>query len=305
MSGFVTDSHMIYARSIDAPPCGGYPPHMGGTADISTAHGVAHHVCQVFDGPQDLRAHAVPFLAAGPPLRQHLVVVAPARELGAARGLVAEATGSSHRSAPADVVALEDVYGTGPVDVRRTLGRFRAVLTRAMDDGASGLRALCLVTDATLDPAQRRAFAAWEHVSGTWQSSLPVAVTCAYDRRVLGDAAVAEFTCLHPHVVGGEPPPFRLYSRNGHLVLEGEVDTFAAPLLQRAASSVRPWPGERLVIDARGLTFVNHRGLQALVETLARPAGGLTLLGTRAVPAFLRESLGVGEDVLDVLPWVG
>ncbi len=305
MSGFVTQSHATYARSIDAPPTESYPPHMGSAGVTSTAHGVADHVCQVFDSSHDLVEHAVPFLAAGLPLRQHLVVVAPTRQLDAARRLVADATGSSHRSAPADVVPLEDVYGTGPVDVRRTLDRFRWVLTRAMDAGASGLRALCLVTDATLDPAQRRAFAAWEHVSGAWQSSLPVAVTCAYDRRVLGDAAVTEFTCLHPHVVGGEPPPFRLYSRRGHLVLDGEIDTFAAPALQRAASVVRPWPGERLVIDARGLTFVNHRGLQALVETLARPAGGLTLLGTRAVPAMLRETLGIGEDVLDVLPWVG
>jgi anti-anti-sigma regulatory factor len=77
------------------------------------------------------------------------------------------------------------------------------------------------------------------------------------------------------------------------------------PLLHRAASLVRPRPGERLVIDARGLTFVNHRGLQALVDVLARPAGGLTLLGTNAVPAILRESLGIGEDLVDVLPWVG
>jgi anti-anti-sigma regulatory factor len=278
---------------------------MGRPAGTTTAHGAVDHVCQVFDGPQDLLDHAVPFLAAGPPLRQHLVVMAPHRELDVARRLVADAASSSSRDAAAEVVPLEAVYGSGLVNINRALATFRSVLARAMDDGASGLRALCLVTDAAYDPVQRRAFAAWEHVSGVWQSSMPVAVTCAYDRRVLGDAAIAELACLHPNVVGGASPPFQLYSRRGQLVLDGEVDTFAAPLLQRVASFVRPWPGERLVVDARGLTFVNHRGLEAIVEGLARPAGGLTLLGTRAVPALLRESLGIGDDLLDVLPWVG
>jgi anti-anti-sigma regulatory factor len=278
---------------------------MGRFAGTTAAHGLVDHVCHAYDGPHELREHAVPFLAAGVSLGQRLVVVAPARDLEAARQLAADASGACDGAPEADVVSFEDVDGTGFVDVPKALDRFRSVLTQAMDDGASGLRALCLVTDAARDPERRRAFAAWEHLAGAWQSTLPIASTCAYDRRVLGDAAVTELACLHPRVVGSAPPaPFRLYSRRGRLVLDGEVDTFAAPLLQRVAAHVRPWPGERLVIDARGLTFVNHRGLQALVEALARPAGGLTLLGTRAAPALLRESLGIGEDLLDVLPWV-
>lgn len=60
-----------------------------------------------------------------------------------------------------------------------------------------------------------------------------------------------------------------------------------------------------LVIDARGLTFVNHWGLEAFVEGLARPAGGLTLLWTNALPALLRGNLGIDEALLDVLPWAG
>ncbi len=278
---------------------------MGRHARATAAHGLVDHVCHAYDGPQELREHAVPFLAAGLRLGQRLVVLAPARELDAGRRLAADATGTSD-AARAEVVPLEDVYGAGPVDIGRTLDQFRTVLARALVDGANGLRALCLVTDAARDPERRRAFAAWEHAAGAWQSSLPVAFTCAYDRGVLSDAAITELACLHPRVVGGgSPAPFRLYSRCGRLVLDGEVDTFAVPLLHRAASLVRPRPGERLVIDARGLTFVNHRGLQALVDVLARPAGGLTLLGTSAVPAILRESLGIGEALVDVLPWVG
>jgi hypothetical protein len=275
-----------------------------GVVDQAT-HGLVDHVCHGYDGPAELTAHAVPYLAAGLRLGQRALVVAPATDRAAARRLAAGA-GAAVGDASVEVVELQQVYGRGAVDVPSTLARVQAVLATAMQQGFRGLRAVVLLTEAARDPREREAFAAWEHAVGRWQSAAPVASVCAYDRAVLGEAAVHELACLHPRALSsGLPVPFRLYFRRGQLVLDGEVDSFGAQLLRRAVAHVTPVPGERLVIDARGLTFVNHRGLEALVEGLARPAGGLTLLGTNALPALLRDRLGIGEDVLDVLPWVG
>src|SRR3954447_3738268 len=112
----------------------------------------------------------------------------------------------------------------------------------------------------------RQSWANWEHAVGQWQSLRPVASACCFDRGVLGDKAVQELACLHPRVLTTGPVvPFRLYFRGGQLVLEGEVDSFTAPLLAHAVTHVHAAPGERLMIDARGLTFLNHRGLTTLV----------------------------------------
>jgi anti-anti-sigma regulatory factor len=97
--------------------------------------------------------------------------------------------------------------------------------------------------------------------------------------------------------------PFQLYHRRGRLVLDGEVDTFSAPLLARALGQVPAEGDERIVIDARGLRFVNHRGVQAIIDGLARrhPAG-VTLAGAGSIPLRLLDSLGIDPAVLDVLP---
>jgi hypothetical protein len=269
------------------------------------AHGLLDHVCHGYDGPGELADHAVPYLTAGLRLGQRAVIVTAGPERAFAEHLAAAAVEIAGAGS-VEVVEFQHVYGRGFVDVRATLARVQAVLAAALEQGYSGLRAVGLLTEAARDPWKRGGFAAWEHAVGRWQSAAPVASACSYDRSVLGETAVHDLACLHPRALGsGLPVPFRLYFRHGRLVLDGEVDSFGAPLLRRAAAHVRPVPGERLVIDARGLTFVNHRGLEALVESLARPVGGLTLLGTNALPGLLRDRFGIGEDVLDVLPWVG
>jgi hypothetical protein len=160
-----------------------------------------------------------------------------------------------------------------------------------------------MLTQAATEPSLRQGLGSWEHVVGQWQSCRPVATACCLDRGVLGDKVVHELACLHPRVLTSGPlVPFRLFFRGGQLVLEGEVDSFSSPLLAHAVRHVRAVPGERLMIDARGLRFINHRGLAALVDSLARRSGGVTLLDGPAVVTGLCSSLGVCEDLLDVLP---
>jgi MEDS: MEthanogen/methylotroph, DcmR Sensory domain/STAS domain len=267
------------------------------------APGLSDHVCHAYDGVPELRRQARPYLLAGIALGQRPIVVAPARQLELAREIAAEVEAEAGDGVPVGAVELGQVPGSGSVDIEATLQAFDGALSRALDQGYAGLRAVALLTHIATEPFLRQSWATWEHAVGEWQSLRPVASACSFDRGVLGDKAVQELACLHPRVLTTGPlVPFRLYFRGGQLVLEGEVDSFSASLLAQALTHVGAAPGERLVIDARGLTFLNHRGLTALVEGLARRSGGVTLLGGPALVERMCAGLGIPQDVLDVLP---
>lgn len=266
------------------------------------APGLSDHVCHAYDGVHELRRSARPYLLAGIALGQRPLVVAPARQLGLAREIAAEVTAEAG-DGTVDVAELGPVLGSGPADIDAALDALDASLTRSLDAGYAGLRAVALLTHIAAEPFLRQSWATWEHAVGQWQSLRPVASACCFDRGVLGDKPVHELACLHPRVLTSGPVvPFRLYFRGGQLVLEGEVDSFSAPLLAQAVTHVDASPGERLMIDARGLTFLNHRGLLTLVEGLAGRCGGVTLLGGPPLAQRMCAGLGITEDVLDVLP---
>jgi anti-anti-sigma regulatory factor len=276
---------------------------MGLPLPAALTPGLSDHLCHAYDGSEALCRQAAPYLAAGRSLGQRAVVVAPAGEAALARE-IATAVASDVGTGPgAEVLELRQDFGRGPIDVAATLQSLDTVLGGALDQGCTGLRVVALLTQIAIDPGLRQSLAAWEHALGEWQSVRPVAWACSFDRAALGDKAVHELACLHPRVVTSGPAvPFQLYFRGGQLVLEGEIDSFSAPLLSQALAHVRAVPGERLMIDARGLTFVNHRGVVALVDGLARRCGGVTLLGGPPLVHRLCIGMGVSDEVLDVLP---
>jgi hypothetical protein len=129
-----------------------------------------------------------------------------------------------------------------------------------------------------------------------------VASICAYDRRAVDPAILAPIACVHPSVdVPADLCPFRLFARAGELTLTGVVDAQSAPLLARVLSAVEVEPGERLVLDASGLEFIDHRGLLTILEHLRRerPAG-VTLLGAPAFASRLSGLLGLEPVELEL-----
>lgn len=264
------------------------------------ASGLADHVCHVVDGPVDLARTAPAYLAQGLVLGQRCVVVAPPADLEPARQVAAAADPGGSVA----VVEVTTVRRPAPLDPGATIATVGAALEGALEGGHSGLRVVALLSTVAADPDLGPSFAAWEHALDQWQSTMPIASSCWFDRSVLGEKTVNELACLHPRVVStGTPVPFRLFHRAGRLVLEGELDTFCTPLLARALAVVRPEPGQRLVVDARGLTFVNHRAVLAIVDGLARRhPTGVTLAGAPSVSPRLLESLGVEPHLLDALP---
>jgi anti-anti-sigma regulatory factor len=267
------------------------------------APGLSDHVCHAYDGVHELRRQAGPYLLDGIALGQRPIVVAPARQLDLARDIAAEVVVASGGDVPVDAVELGHALSSGSLDVQATLHALDDSLSRALDRGYAGLRAVALLTHIATEPLLRQTWATWEHAVGQWQSLRPVASACCFDRGVLGDKAVQELACLHPRVLTTGPRvPFQLYFRGGQLVLEGEVDSFSASLLAQAVTHVDADPRERLMIDTRGLTFLNHRGLIALVAGLAHCCAGITLLGGPPLVRRMCARLGIAPDVLDVLP---
>lgn len=60
------------------------------------------------------------------------------------------------------------------------------------------------------------------------------------------------------------------------LALGGELDVFTAPQLRAALREARPGPGETLVLDLRGLSFIDSSGLAVILgahEDLGKDEG--------------------------------
>ncbi len=98
-------------------------------------------------------------------------------------------------------------------------------------------------------------------------TSQPLSAMCAYNRIELGKETIAQVACLHPTANDGAAP-FRLHaSTRAAAALGGELDLTSRDLFSMALRRVdiRPTDG-KLVIDATGLDFIDHRSMLALAD---------------------------------------
>ncbi|HEU5110969.1 MAG TPA: STAS domain-containing protein, partial [Micromonosporaceae bacterium] len=106
----------------------------------------------------------------------------------------------------------------------------------------------------------------------------PFTAMCAYDR-ALGQQAIAELACLHPRARAGATS-FHLYAVPDGVALYGELDLASRSLLPHALANVDLVPsGGEIVVDARGIRFIDHRSLIALAEHV-RPRGATLVFRT-------------------------
>ena len=84
------------------------------------------------------------------------------------------------------------------------------------------------------------------------------------------------------------------------LALAGELDVFTAPRLRSALRVAQPASEETLVLDLRGLTFLDSSGLAVILgahETAARDGGRavrITIKGSGPVEALF-ETIGAAD----------
>lgn len=248
-------------------PTGAGPTTAGG----ATCSRGSEHVCWVYDDPAAFRHRASQFLAEGLEAGHRLLYTA--RRDGAHLRDVDELAAADARIDRGSVMAcsVDDLYITDEVvDPSAQVAAYAAATREALEMGYTGLRVVVDATDLVTTPAQRHAFASYEHLVDRYMVDHPFFAMCAYDTRTLGASAAAELACLHPAATS-HAAPFQWYAAREVDVEEvdaelvGEVDVHATELFDTTLERTVPlWERSRSVVDASGLTFIDHRGLLAL-----------------------------------------
>jgi anti-anti-sigma regulatory factor len=205
------------------------------------------------------------------------------------------------------VALVDEVYAfSGPdrsVDPIRSVAARVAATEDALAAGYTGLRAVVDATALAGTDPQRAAYTHYEYLLDQQSNVLPLATVCAYDITALGDAAVAELTCLHPFVNRGASA-FRLYTDDGAaFALAGDIDFSSVVQLADTLGRVLPLvPVPRPVVNARELEFIDHRGLLVLDRCAAEHGVQLTVQTRSETVARITEAVGLRHLHVDVLP---
>ncbi|MGH4002161.1 MAG: MEDS domain-containing protein, partial [Pseudonocardiaceae bacterium] len=191
------------------------------------------------------------------------------------------------------VSSVDEFYSqSGVLDPVRAAEASVSASERTLAAGYTGFRAVVDATEMVRTPAQREVFARFEYLIDRKMSVLPVSALCAYDVGELGSAAVAEMACLHPLASAGSTL-FRLYAAEGvDFALAGEIDLSCADLFGRTLGRTVPLSsGPELIVDARELAFIDHRGLLALAKAAQRCDATMILRDARHSVARVIELL--------------
>lgn len=253
---------------------------------VDSARGlVPHgHLCWAYEDRVEFQTRASEYMADVIPAGQWIEYVGS----GGAEDLRAELTGLDAAQQVLDnggigISSVDDFYEfaghSRVVDPVRAVAARVCATKAALAAGYTGFRAVVDATAVVRTPEQRAAFACFEYLIDRQMSVSPVSALCAYDARELGHAAVAEMACLHPFASSGSTS-FQLYADQGaDFALAGEIDLSCAELFATTLARTVPLSsGSELVVDGRGLEFIDHRGLLALVESARRVGATVVLL---------------------------
>lgn len=246
---------------------------MSGVIADARGLGLHDHLCWAFDEPADFRCRAREFLADGLELGQQVWYVAQG-DVAALADDIRDLDGMdlALRVGTAQVVSVDTAYPVGTViEPTVQVQAFAVAATQAVSEGFTGLRVAADTTPLVRTPQQLDAFARYEYLVDRCIASQPLSGMCGYNREELGDEVIAQLACLHPNVNGGTAQ-FRLHaSRCASASLNGELDMTTVQLLSLALqrADLQPSGGE-LVIDAAGLTYIDHRALLMLAEHTRR-----------------------------------
>ncbi|WBB65236.1 MEDS domain-containing protein [Micromonospora sp. WMMD812] len=263
------------------------------------------HVCWVHDDPAPFHRQARAFLTAGLAAGERLwYVTAGPVDPVLARLSAAPALRDALARGVGEVVSLEGTYRSGAVvDGPEQVRAYAAATDAALAAGYRGLRVVAEATPLVRTPAQRDAFARYEHLVDRYMRGRPFSAMCGYDRRELGGAAAAELACLHPTTNAVEAR-FQLYAcapAEDRAGLAGELDPSSGELFATALerADLRPVDG-RLVLEAPHLRFVDHHTLLLLRDYGRRRAATVTLRTPRAAAARLAALLNLSGLEVEV-----
>lgn len=258
-----------------------------------------NHVCRVFDDPAMFREHTAAFLTAGVAAGHRLEYLASGTLEEIRRFLDGSAAlGTLLDTGQLAVRSLDAQYGVDEVvDPEAPVAAYAAATQDALAQGYTGLRVVADATTLVRTPAQREAFARYEHLVDRYMVDHPFFALCGYDLCELGHAAAEEIACLHP--LSERSPTAGSHfqwsaSTDADIDLRGEVDLTTHDLFDLTLARTLPLvAGARTEVDARDLEFIDHRGLLTL-ERHARQAD--TEIALRTGSAVVRRLV----DLLDL-----
>jgi hypothetical protein len=190
-----------------------------------------------------------------------------------------------------------------PVDPPQGLSTLTRVIRESLKAGFTGLRMFGDMTLRMADPARRAEFVHYEHLADRFCLDHAYTALCAYDRHVLGDAAVAEVACVHPMAHGGLSPFQLSATGRADVALAGSVDTFSMVGLLTALQRIRvPTFGVEASVDVAALEFIDHRALVALDQHVVRHRTTLVLQSAPSIVARLVELIPLRAVRLEDMP---
>ncbi|MCI4065163.1 MEDS domain-containing protein [Micromonospora sp. R77] len=268
------------------------------TSDV-TLSGGSGHICWTYDDPTELDRRAVAFLAAGLAAGERVWLVADGTAETLTRRLerLPDLTGAL-RDGSVSIVPIRTAYPDGHVvDPEAQVRAYSAATDEALAAGHTGLRVVAEATSLVRTLPQRRAFLRYEHLIDRYMHRRPMSAICAYDRRELGEQAVAELACLHAEE--NTDGLFQLHAGgpdDGGFALAGELDPSNHALFAEVLDLAHPDPVDgRLTVDARHLHYIDHRSLIHLRDHARRQGATAVLRTSRSAAARLVELLGLTE----------
>ncbi|MGZ3144636.1 MEDS domain-containing protein [Lentzea chajnantorensis] len=238
-----------------------------GFAGHGRGFGPHDHVCWRYRDRHDFRHRVREFLSEGLALGHRVCYIGT----GAPGSLVEDLDGidgidEALKIGTAQVASLDSTYPVGAVvEPAAQVRTYAAATEAALAAGFTGFRVAADCTSLVRTPAQLDVFARYEHRIDRYMVERPFSAMCAYAADEVDDHAFAQLACMHPNA-NTSSPGFRLHAADDlRTAFAGEVDQLSedqfALALHRA--ELRPRDG-RLVFDATGLTFLDHRALLRL-----------------------------------------
>lgn len=244
------------------------------------------HIGWIFAGASEFAALAEPFLAEGAKRNERLVYVADDPDT--------TRFGQWKDALPPGTITgatIAEVYGpSGIVDAARQRATFAEMLAEALAIGYSGIRVAADNTPLVLDAERLEAWLRWEIVADHFMSENPVTGLCAFDNTRIDPTTLQHLATNHPMwPADSDQPPFRLFSSDSDLWLEGEVNAHAVDQAKIALQNLPPRTG--VVVDLTSTPAVTSDALTALRQ-LCETGASVTVRGATELVRKLAQTTG-------------
>jgi len=151
------------------------------------------HVCHFYDGPAELLAAVVPFIAAGVARREACVVLVAELTLEATRQALGRELPDVDRcleDGTLEIAAAEGWYRRANGGLAGACDAWSARLAAALARGRRGLR--LTGTTSWVPATERRSFCAYEHALDRALGERPMTALCGYPLATCGPAEILE-----------------------------------------------------------------------------------------------------------------